>query len=93
LFFTLFSLIFSREGYLAFLYTSKEKKEYEEGFGPSVTVRVGGEDTIWKRSRNKWNPFEKIRTLDGVDNEGFTISWVALFLLFFKGLMFFVLGS
>lgn len=55
-------------GYLAYLYHADDK-EYDEGFGPSVTVIVGGEDTTWKRSRNKWNPFEKIRTVPGMENE------------------------
>jgi hypothetical protein len=97
----------------------KDAREYEEGFGPSVNVRVGADDTIWKRSRfashpipeyanvyrnfswdnvfpsfpafhvysppicslipdcsNKWNPFEKIKTLDDADSEtAFTVMW------------------
>jgi len=63
------------EGYLCYLYHARDDREYEEGFGPSVIVKVGGEETIWKRSRNKWNPFEKIRTLSDVQNAGFTIIW------------------
>lgn len=62
-------------GYLVFLYQAEEH-EYEEGFGPSVNVRIGSEETTWKRSRNKWNPFEKIKTVPGVDNANdFKVIW------------------
>jgi hypothetical protein len=50
-------------GYLCYLYEPNDE-EYEEGFGPRVTVKVEGDETIWKRSRNKWNKFEKIRPVD-----------------------------
>eukprot|EP01122_Echinamoeba_exundans_P004137 TRINITY_DN14150_c0_g1_i1.p1 TRINITY_DN14150_c0_g1~~TRINITY_DN14150_c0_g1_i1.p1 ORF type:complete len:477 (-),score=119.16 TRINITY_DN14150_c0_g1_i1:113-1489(-) len=63
------------EGYSAFLYRPRDVREYEEGFGPSVSVRVGDDDTVWKRSRNKWNPFEKIRTIEGVQDSNFSIMW------------------
>jgi hypothetical protein len=60
---------------MAFLYKAEEH-EYEEGFGPSVTVRVGNDETTWKRSRNKWNPFEKIKTLPGADSANdFKVIW------------------
>jgi DNA-directed RNA polymerase subunit N (RpoN/RPB10) len=62
-------------GYSAFLYRPRDVREYEEGFGPSVSVRVGDDDTVWKRSRNKWNPFEKIRTIEGVQDSNFSIMW------------------
>jgi hypothetical protein len=65
----------AEEAYAAFLYRVKEQKEYDEGFGPSVVVKVGNEETIWKRSRNKWNPFEKIRTIPSVPQGDFTIVW------------------
>jgi len=48
------------ECYLNYLYRVKDYKEYIEGFGPSVTVRINNEKTVWKRSRNKWNSFDKI---------------------------------
>lgn len=62
-------------GYIAFIY-SAEEHEYEEGFGPSVTVRVGSDETTWKRSRNKWNPFEKIRTVANLEHANdFKVTW------------------
>lgn len=58
-----------------YLYIAEEH-EYEEGFGPSVTVRIGNDETTWKRSRNKWNPFEKIKTVPGIDNSAdFKVIW------------------
>jgi hypothetical protein len=63
------------EGYLVFLYHAEEH-EYEEGFGPSVNVRIGGDETTWKRSRNKWNPFEKIKTVPGLESSNdFKVVW------------------
>lgn len=63
------------EGYLVFLYNAEEH-EYEEGFGPSVNVRIGLDETTWKRSRNKWNPFEKIKTVPGMESSNdFKIVW------------------
>jgi hypothetical protein len=53
-----------------------EEHEYEEGFGPSVNVRIGNDETTWKRSRNKWNPFEKIKTVPGMENgNDFKVVW------------------
>jgi len=46
-----------------------------EGFGPSVNIRIENEDTTWKRSRNKWNSFDKIRTSSQVNNDNFEILW------------------
>lgn len=60
---------------MVYLYIAEEH-EYEEGFGPSVTVRIGNDETTWKRSRNKWNPFEKIKTVPGIDNSAdFKVIW------------------
>lgn len=58
----------SDEGYIVYIYRANGR-EYEEGFGPSVSVLVDGIETAWKRSRNKWNPFEKIKTVPGMEDE------------------------
>jgi len=66
------SLVFpvsGEENYFCFLYKVKDVKEYTEGFGPSVCIRVNNEETVWKRSRNKWNSFDKIRASQHVKRE------------------------
>eukprot|EP01127_Copromyxa_protea_P013578 TRINITY_DN3679_c0_g1_i2.p1 TRINITY_DN3679_c0_g1~~TRINITY_DN3679_c0_g1_i2.p1 ORF type:complete len:426 (-),score=85.90 TRINITY_DN3679_c0_g1_i2:355-1632(-) len=71
------SFLSSDSGYLCYIYDVVENKEYEEGFGPRVVVNIGSHETIWKRSRNKWNPFEKIRTVskETENSSNFKISW------------------
>lgn len=59
---------------MAFLY-KVSPQEFEEGFGPSVLVNVGNEKTVWKRSRNKWNPFEKIKTIPEIGCLDFKVTW------------------
>jgi hypothetical protein len=63
------------EGYSAFLYKAKDDREYDEGFGPSILVKLGVDETVWKRSRNKWNPFEKIRTIANPNETDFAVVW------------------
>jgi hypothetical protein len=36
-------------------------------------VKVNGEDTVWKRSRNKWNSFDKIRSFSNINNDRFDL--------------------
>ena len=62
-------------GYSAFLYKAKDDREYDEGFGPSILVKLGVDETVWKRSRNKWNPFEKIRTIANPNETEFAVVW------------------
>eukprot|EP01126_Amoeba_proteus_P062960 TRINITY_DN8628_c0_g1_i16.p1 TRINITY_DN8628_c0_g1~~TRINITY_DN8628_c0_g1_i16.p1 ORF type:complete len:646 (+),score=121.56 TRINITY_DN8628_c0_g1_i16:70-1938(+) len=79
----------SENGYLCYVYDTRCDKEYQEGFGPRVVIKVGEEETVWKRSRNKWNPFEKIKACHKVwidcknysrvqqkgDDANFKITW------------------
>jgi len=72
---SLFNPPYGEESYLSFVYKVKDQKEYMEGFGPSVYIRIDNEDTTWKRSRNKWNSFDKIRTTNQINNDNFDILW------------------
>jgi len=72
---SLFNPPYGEEIYMCYIYKVKDYKEYLEGFGPSVNIRIENEDTTWKRSRNKWNSFDKIRTSNQLNNENFEIMW------------------
>jgi len=72
---SLFCPPYGEECYMCFVYKVKDLKEYTEGFGPSVNIRIDNEDTTWKRSRNKWNSFDKIRTSTQINNDNFEILW------------------
>ncbi|XP_049850775.1 uncharacterized protein LOC126323902 isoform X2 [Schistocerca gregaria] len=66
----------TNQDYLVFLYKASVH-EYNEGFGPSVVIKLDGDETVWKRSRNKWNSFDKIKTISDLhtNSEDIEVIW------------------